>query len=44
MPKEMKSGNWPWRHMTIDYEAAAQELKADYNEVTFAGHTYLIHA
>lgn len=44
LPKEMKSGEWPWRHMSIDYEAAANEAKADYNEVTFGGRTYLIRA
>ena len=30
MPKEFESGNWPFRHMTIDYDAAADELKSDY--------------
>ena len=30
MPKEMNSGNWPYRHITIDYEAAADEAKQDY--------------
>lgn len=42
LPKEMKSGNWPWRHMTLDYEAAAEEAKVDYDEVTFWGRTFLI--
>lgn len=44
MPKEMNSGDWPWRHVQIDYEAAAQEAKADYMEVDFDGQTYLIRA
>ena len=44
MPKEMDSGDWPWRHITIDYEAAADEAKVDYNEVDFDGVTYLIRA
>lgn len=44
MPKDLESGAWPWRHMTLDYEAAAQELKQDYMEVTYAGHTYQIRA
>lgn len=42
MPKEMHSGNWPWRHMTMDYEAAADEAKQDYFEVDFDGVTYYI--
>ncbi len=41
-PKEFNSGDWPWRHMTIDYEAAADEAKQDYTEVTFDGQTYYI--
>jgi len=32
MPKEINSGNWPWCHVTIDYEAAANEAKVDYIE------------
>lgn len=44
LPEGMKSGDWPWRHMSIDYEAAANEAKADYNEVSFRGHTFLIRA
>ncbi len=44
MPKEFKSGNWPWRHMTIDFEAAADEAKQDYMEVDFDGETYLLRA
>ena len=42
LPKEFNSGDWPWRHMTIDYEAAADEAKQDYMEVTFDGQTYYI--
>ncbi|MBB6185758.1 hypothetical protein [Rhodanobacter sp. MP7CTX1] len=41
-PKGMDSGAWPWRHMTMDWEAAADEAKADYDEVDFDGVTYLI--
>lgn len=44
MPKEMKSGNWPWRHVTIDYEAAAGEAKQDYIEADWDGNTFLIRA
>lgn len=41
MPKEMKSGQWPYRHITIDYAAAAKEARQDYYEVDFDGVTYL---
>ena len=44
IPKEMKSGNWPWRHVVIDYEAAAEEAKQDYFSVNFDGATYWIRA
>ena len=42
LPKGFNSGDWPWRHMTLDYEAAADEAKQDYMEVTFDGQTYYI--
>jgi hypothetical protein len=42
MPKEMNSGQWPYRHMTIDYEAAANEAEQDYMTVDFDGVEYLI--
>ena len=42
LPEEFNSGDWPWRHMTIDYAAAADEAKQDYMEVNFDGATYYI--
>ena len=42
MPKELKSGEWPWRHVTVDYAAAADEAKVDYIDCDFGGVTYLI--
>lgn len=42
LPKELTSGDWPWRHITVDYEAAADEAKADYIDVDFDGVTYWI--
>ena len=42
LPKEFNSDGWPWRHMTLDYEAAADEARQDYTEVTFDGQTYYI--
>ena len=44
MPKEMTSGNWPYRHITIDYEAAAKEAEQDYASVDFDGVEYLIRS
>lgn len=44
MPKEMNSGKWPYRHMSINYEEAADEVKVDYMEVDFDGTTYLIRS
>ena len=44
LPKELNSGDWPWRHVKIDYEAAAEEAKTDYMEVDFDGVTFLIRA
>ena len=35
-----RNARWPNNH--IDWEAAADELKADYTEVTYRGETYLI--
>lgn len=44
MPKELNSGDWPWRHMTVDYEAAAEEAKQDYICAEFDGVEYYIRA
>lgn len=44
LPKEMNSSDWPWRHMKIDWEAAADDLKSDYFDVDFDGVTYWIRA
>lgn len=42
IPDGLNSGEWPWRHMTMDYESAASEAKQDYMEVDFYGSTYYI--
>ncbi len=42
LPKELTTGNWPYRHITIDYEAAADEAEDDYMIVDFNGVDYLI--
>lgn len=46
MPRELKSGSgqWPWRHMSLDYEAAAREAEQDYFEVYYFGECYLIRS
>ena len=44
MPKGFDSNAWPWRHMKIDYEAAAEEAKSDYVEIECNGHTYSFRA
>lgn len=38
-PKGHDESAWPWRHRTMDWEAAAEELKADYFDVEFRGVT-----
>lgn len=42
--KSANSGEWPYRHMSMDFEAAADEAKADYTEAEFNGVTYLMRA
>ncbi len=44
MPSEINSGKWPYNHMSVDYEAAADEAKSDYMEVEYQGLTYLLRA
>jgi len=36
-----ESTDWPYRHMALDYEAAADEAETDYSEVTVNGSEYL---
>lgn len=42
MPSKSARDQWPYRHMKMDYEAAAEEAKEDYTEVTFGGYTYYV--
>ena len=44
MPKDMNSGKWPFCHMTMNYEAAAQEAETDYMSVMVRGHEFLMRA
>ncbi len=40
LPKELKSGRWPYNHVKIDYEAAADEASQDYTSVELFGKEY----
>lgn len=42
IPIEINSGQWPWRHMSMDYEAAAADAQSDYIDADFNGVTYFI--
>ena len=44
LPAELTSGEWPYRHITINYEAAAEEARADYAELTLRGRNFYILA
>ena len=44
MPKEFLNGNWPWNHMEMDWESAAEEAKSDYMTIEADGETYYIRA
>ena len=44
IPSELNSGEWPWRHMYLDYEAAAEEAKQDYIEFSGPNYNYFIRA
>lgn len=40
LPKELQSGDWPYRHITVNYDAAAKEAKQDYTVVEIGSNTY----
>lgn len=42
LPKEFEEGTWPWNHMEMDWDGAAEEAKSDYIEITVDGQTYYI--
>ena len=42
MPKEINTGNWPWNHMHMDWESAAEDAKQDYTTIEVEGKTYYI--
>ena len=44
LPKEFHNGAWPYRHFTLDYEAAAYEAKDDYMLVEFGGVDYYMRS
>lgn len=42
LPDGWNEGGWPMAHVTIDWEAAAEDLKMDYTEVDYDGVTYYV--
>ncbi len=44
MPAEFESGKWPWCHMMMDWESAAEDAKGDYNEIEISGNTFYIRS
>jgi hypothetical protein len=44
MPKEFESGKWPWNHMEMDWDGAAEEAKSDYYTIEVDGHSYYIRS
>jgi len=44
MPKEMDSGKWPYNHLQMDWESAAEEAKIDYSTIEVDGETYYIRS
>ena len=44
VPAELSSGKWPWNHVNVDYESAADELKSDYISIDVDGESYWIRA
>jgi predicted nuclease with TOPRIM domain len=42
LPKEIEEGCWPWNHMEMDWEGAAEEAKSDYFDIEVDGNTYWI--
>ena len=42
--KQLDNPPWPWRHMTMDWEVCADELKSDYVEIDFDGVTYYMRS
>jgi hypothetical protein len=40
LPATLTSGQWPYRHITIDYEAAIDEAMSDYTTIELDGQTF----
>jgi hypothetical protein len=41
-PSEFTDGKWPYNHMEMDWDGAADEAKADYTTIEAGGETYYI--
>jgi hypothetical protein len=44
LPSELNSEKWPYRHIKVDYEAAADQLKDDYFSIDIENQTFYIRA
>jgi hypothetical protein len=44
IPKDIDTNSWPYRHLSFDLDAAAEEAEQDYTEVNFGGVEYLIRS
>ena len=44
VPQEFLDGKWPFNHMNMDWEGAAEEAKSDYYTIEVDGETYYIRA
>ena len=42
VPDHMMTGEWPWSHMEMDWDSAAEEAKMDYSSVDIAGTTFYV--
>jgi len=43
-PEELDRNQWPWRHLKMNWEDAAEEALVDYSEICVGRYTYLIRA
>ena len=41
-PKDFDMNSWPWCHMEMNYEAAADSLRSDYTNIDAGGETYYV--
>lgn len=44
VPEEMDFNKWPWCHLQMDWEAAAEALQVDYSNVEVEDETYWVRS